>query len=239
MACDFDGPGWVLDARAYVDAARSAGIDPALERSRSGNGAHVWMFFATPVPAASARRIGVGLLREAMTVRAEIDLGSYDRLFPSQDFIPRGSFGNLIALPLQRNCRTRGTTVFLDPTSLGPFEDQWAFLAHLKRLSRESVDALAKAFGDLATGPDALTYRRPAGDQATAKPPAQIRAVAGAKLLSIGSGSRPRYSRRSSTWRRCTTPSSTRRRSCASRHVPAVTFEHARCARSPSVGGWD
>jgi hypothetical protein len=182
LACDFDGPGWVLDARAYLDAARSAGIDAALERSRSGDGGHVWMFFAGPVPAASARRIGVGLLREAMTVRAELDLGSYDRLFPAQDFMPRGSFGNLIALPLQRNCRKRGNTVFLDLTSLEPFEDQWAFLAHVERLSTESVDALAKAFGDLATGPDASTYRRPKDDQTTAKPPAQIPAVAGAML---------------------------------------------------------
>ncbi|MGH9250753.1 MAG: TOTE conflict system archaeo-eukaryotic primase domain-containing protein, partial [Acidimicrobiales bacterium] len=182
LACDFDGPGWVLDARAYLDAARSTGIDAALERSRSGEGGHVWMFFAAPVPAASARRIGVGLLREAMTVRAEIDLGSYDRLFPAQDVMPRGSFGNLIALPLQRDCRTRGTTVFLDPISLEPLEDQWAFLAHLERLDTESVDALAKAFGDLAAGPDAFTYRRAAGDQAAARPPAQIRALAGAML---------------------------------------------------------
>jgi hypothetical protein len=182
LACDFDGPGWVLDARAYLDAARSAGIDAALERSRSGNGGHVWLFFAAPVPATSARRIGVGLLREAMTVRAELDLGSYDRLFPAQDFMPRGSFGNLIAVPLQRDCRRRGTTVFLDPTSLEPFGDQWAFLAHLERLSTESVDALDNAFGDLPTGPDASTYRRPAGDQATAEPPAQIPALAGAML---------------------------------------------------------
>jgi hypothetical protein len=91
LACDFDGAGWVLDALAYLDAARSAGIPAALERSRSGDGAHVWVFFAAPVPAASARRIGVHLLREAMTVRAELDLASYDRLFPTQDFMPKGS----------------------------------------------------------------------------------------------------------------------------------------------------
>ena len=182
LACDFDGPGWVLDALAYLDAARSAGIDAALERSRSGDGGHVWMFFAAPVPAASARRIGVGLLREAMTVRAELDLGSYDRLFPAQDFMPKGSFGNLIALPLQRDCRMRGTTVFLDPTSLEPVEDQWAFLAQIERLGTESVDALGKALGDLATGPDASTYRQPARDQPTARPPAQIVALAGAML---------------------------------------------------------
>ena len=86
-----------------------------LERSRSGDGAHVWVFFSGLIPAASARRIGVYLLREAMTVRAELDLVSYDRLFPAEDFMPKGSFGNLIALPLQGECRKRGTTVFLYP----------------------------------------------------------------------------------------------------------------------------
>jgi hypothetical protein len=100
LACDFDGPGWVLDALAYYDAARAAGIPAALERSRSGDGAHVWTFFAEAVPASAARRVGIHLLREAMTVRAELDLVSYDRLFPAQDFMPKGSFGNLIALPL-------------------------------------------------------------------------------------------------------------------------------------------
>jgi hypothetical protein len=118
LACDFDGPGWALDALAYYDAARAAGIPAAVERSRSGDGGHVWVFFAGSVAAACARRIGVHLLREAMTVRAELDLVSYDRLFPAQDFMPKGSFGNLIALPLHGGCRKRGTTVFLDPTSL-------------------------------------------------------------------------------------------------------------------------
>ena len=93
LACDFDGPTWPLDAGAFIDAARAAGIPAALERSRSGDGAHVWMFFAGPVAASAARRIGAYLLREAMTVRAEIDLASYDRLFPAQDFMPKGSFG--------------------------------------------------------------------------------------------------------------------------------------------------
>jgi len=111
LACDFDGPSWPLDARAYQDAARALGLDAALERSRSGNGAHVWIFFAGPVAASSARRIGAHLLREAMTVRAELDLASYDRLFAAQDFMPKGSFGNLIALPLQGACRKQGTTV--------------------------------------------------------------------------------------------------------------------------------
>lgn len=164
LACDFDGPGWVLDALAYHDAALAAGIAVALERSRSGDGGHVWMLFADEVPAASARRIGVHVLREAMTVRAELDLTSYDRLFPAQDFMPGGSFGNLIALPLHGGSRKRETTLFLDRETLEPFPDQWAFLSKIAPLGGEEVEDLARAFGELSTGPEASTYRRPATD---------------------------------------------------------------------------
>ena len=182
LACDFDGPGWALDALAYLDVAHSAGIPAAVERSRSGYGAHVCTFFSGPVPAASARRIGVHLLREAMTVRAEIDLASYDRLFRAQDFMPKGSFGNLIALPLQGERLQHGTTAFLDPSSLEPYEDQWAFLASLERLTPEAVDALAQGFADLATGPDAATYRRPAHPADGPTPPPEIKAWTAAML---------------------------------------------------------
>jgi hypothetical protein len=118
LACDFEGTGWVLDALAYLDAAASMGVPVALERSRSGEGAHTWTFFSGPIPAASARRLGVHILRQAMEIRAELDLSSYDRLFPTQDFVPKGSFGNLIALPLQGECRRQGNTLFLHPASL-------------------------------------------------------------------------------------------------------------------------
>lgn len=182
LACDFDGPGWAADALAYFDAAHAEGIPAGLERSRSGDGGHVWVFFAGKVPAASARRIGVHLLREAMTVRADLDLASYDRLFPAQDFMPKGQFGNLIALPLHGGCRKRGTTVFLDPGNLEPFEDQWAFLSTIEPLSTEAVASLAGAFGELATGPDAVTYRQPPSPAAGPKPPPRIAARAGAML---------------------------------------------------------
>jgi superfamily II DNA or RNA helicase len=182
LACDFDGAGWTLDALAYYDAARATGIPAAVERSRSGDGGHVWVFFAGAVAAACARRIGVHLLREAMTVRAELDLASYDRLFPAQDFMPKGSFGNLIALPVHGGCRKRGTTVFLDPTSLEPFDDQWAFLSAIEPLSVEAAEALARAFGEVATGPDASTYRRPMRDVPSPTPPPTITARAGAML---------------------------------------------------------
>src|SRR5690606_37499403 len=100
LACDFDDGSWALDALAFLDECHSAGVPAVLERSRSGDGGHVWVFFDQPVPAAAARSMGMGLLRRAMTKRAELDLASYDRFFPSQDFMPKGSFGNLIALPL-------------------------------------------------------------------------------------------------------------------------------------------
>ena len=101
LAADFDGGTWALDAVAFLGVCQRRGVPAALERSRSGDGAHVWTFFATAVSATSARRLGTALLRETMVSRAEMDLDSYDRFFPSQDFLPKGSFGNLIALPLQ------------------------------------------------------------------------------------------------------------------------------------------
>ena len=183
LVCDFDDAGWVLDALAYLDAAHGSGVPAALERSRSGDGGHVWIFFDGNVPAASARRIGVHLLRQAMTMRAELDLVSYDRLFPAQDFMPKGSFGNLIALPLHGECRKHGTTVFIDPATLEPFEDQWMFLSTLERLSAQSAIELADALGELATGPDASTYRRPTNGSVGPKPPAKIKARSEAMLV--------------------------------------------------------
>jgi superfamily II DNA or RNA helicase len=162
LACDFDGPGSLLDALAYLDAARAEGIPATLERSRSGDGSHVWILFDDRVAASSARRIGAHLIRQAMAARAELDLASYDRLFPAQDFLPRKGFGNLIALPLQGECRREGTTVFLDPTTLEPYEDQWAFLASVERLSSTVALELAESFGDVRVGPDARSSRRTA-----------------------------------------------------------------------------
>jgi hypothetical protein len=153
LASDFDGPAALLDALAYLDAARNEGIPVALERSRSGDGSHVWMFFADRIAASVARRIGTHLIREAMAARAELDLVSYDRLFPAQDFLPRKGFGNLIALPLQGESRKRGTTVFLDPSTLEPYADQWEFLASLERLSSATALTLAESYGRRARRP--------------------------------------------------------------------------------------
>lgn len=153
LACDFDGGSWVLDALAFLDACHDVEVPVVLERSRSGNGAHVWIFFSAPAPAATARSLGASLLRRAMTERAELDLSSYDRFFPSQDFMPKGSFGNLIAVPLNGESLSVGATAFLDPTSLEPWPDQWRFLSSVARIAPEAVASLAESLRPVTSGP--------------------------------------------------------------------------------------
>jgi hypothetical protein len=114
LAVDFDKAGWREDATAFLDACRRLKLPAALERSRSGRGAHVWFFFEEAIPAALARRLGSHVLTETMEARPDIGLDSYDRLFPSQDTMPQGGFGNLIALPLQKRPRQQDNSVFLD-----------------------------------------------------------------------------------------------------------------------------
>lgn len=190
LVCDFDRGSWALDALAYLDASSSVGVPAALERSRSGKGAHVWIFFTASVPAATARSLGAALLREAMTARVELDLASYDRFFPAQDFMPKGSLGNLIALPLQGECSRGGTTVFLDPSTMEPWPDQWAFLSAVERLTPEAVTALAGSLRAVDAGPRAATFRAAArGDSPV--PPAVIHARLAGTLAIERSGLPP------------------------------------------------
>ncbi len=138
LAVDFDKKDWIGDAKAFLETCRDLDVPAALERSRSGNGGHVWIFFSESIAASEARRLGTLLLTRTMNRRPEIGFASYDRLFPSQDTMPRGGFGNLIALPLQRLAREKGNSVFVDD-ALTPYEDQWGFLATLRRLSSADV----------------------------------------------------------------------------------------------------
>ncbi|HVM13225.1 MAG TPA: DEAD/DEAH box helicase family protein [Egibacteraceae bacterium] len=177
LACDFDDGAWALDALAYLEACRSAGVPAALERSRSGDGAHVWTFFSEPLAASTARSIGAALLRETMAARVEVDLQSYDRLFPTQDFLPKAGFGNLIALPLQGGCRKAGTTEFLDPGTLKQWDDQWAFLASVARLSPDAAKAIAQSLRSVEVGPTAARFRRSA--RSTQSAPEVVRARLG------------------------------------------------------------
>ncbi|MER9567431.1 MULTISPECIES: DEAD/DEAH box helicase family protein [unclassified Mesorhizobium] len=142
LAADFDKESWADDTRALLDICHAKGIGAALERSRSGNGGHVWVFFAEPVPAKIARQLGAALITETMEKRPEIGFASYDRFFPNQDTMPLGGFGNLIALPLQRKAREIGNSVFLDK-DLQPYDDQWAYLSSLPRLSADAVFRIA------------------------------------------------------------------------------------------------
>src|SRR2546421_3902452 len=143
LAADFDGDEWQRDAGAVLDCCRRLDVPAALERSRSGDGGHVWFFFAEAIPASLARKLGSHILTETMEHRPEIGLNSYDRLFPNQDTLPKGGFGNLIALPLQKKARLNGNTVFLDE-KLNPHRDQWAFLASLRKISRTRVETLVR-----------------------------------------------------------------------------------------------
>lgn len=141
LAADFDKASWMRDVAAFRDTARARGVPVAIERSRSGAGAHAWIFFAEPVPAADARRLGALLVTATMERCPDIGFDSYDRFFPSQDTRPAGGFGNLIALPLQRRPRAAGHSVFVDD-AFRPYDDQWAFLSTIQRVSRESVTTL-------------------------------------------------------------------------------------------------
>jgi len=141
LTCDFDGRGWQDDVAAYRRAALELGVDVSVERSRSGNGAHAWVFFAEPVPARLARQLGTMILSRALEVRPEMSFKSYDRFFPNQDFLPKGGFGNLIALPLQKAPREKGNSVFLN-SQLEPVIEQWEFLTQVRRLSLSDLNAV-------------------------------------------------------------------------------------------------
>lgn len=175
VAADFDGDAAILDALAYLKAARAAGVPATLEISRSGAGAHVWVFFAGAVAAAVARRLALGLLREAMAIRGRLSLASYDRLFPAQDVLPAGGLGNLLAAPLQGECRRRGTTVFVDLSTMEPVDDQWQHLSSLDRMTPKEVSRAAARVGEPRVGADVRTLRRSAATAIAGPIPSVVR----------------------------------------------------------------
>ena len=141
LAADLDKAQWQEDAQAILETCRRLDLAAALERSRSGNGGHIWLFFEQAIPATLARKLGAHLLTETMERRPGIGLDSYDRFFPNQDTLPQGGFGNLIALPLQKRPRERGNSVFLDDGLL-PHADQWALLSSLRKIDRATVERI-------------------------------------------------------------------------------------------------
>ncbi|GHT76962.1 hypothetical protein FACS189463_2970 [Bacteroidia bacterium] len=148
LAVDFDEKNWQQDISAFRLVCKELNIPVTIERSRSGNGAHAWFFFDEPVPAISARKLGNALLTKAMSVRHEIKFTSYDRMFPNQDFMPKGGFGNLIALPLQGGARKKGNSEFIDE-DFQSYPDQWAYLASIKKIT---IDEFKKYLDELCDG---------------------------------------------------------------------------------------
>ena len=138
---DFDDEGYKTAALAFQSVCTENGVPVYVERSRSGEGAHVWIFFETPIPAKTARQLVSGLLTHAMALNKQISFSSYDRILPNQDTMPAGGFGNLIALPLQGMARKSGNSLFVDET-FTPFEDQWAFLSGVRKIGAVSLGAL-------------------------------------------------------------------------------------------------
>lgn len=144
LAVKFAKADWRDDAAALRETCRQLGLPVAIERTRLGNAAHVWLFFAQAVPAALARKLAAHLLTETMARRPEIGLDSYDHFSPNQDTLPKGSFGSLIPLPLQKQARRRGNSVFVDEAFL-PWPDQWHFLSQQQTIDRAVAERIVRA----------------------------------------------------------------------------------------------
>lgn len=169
LCCDFDDKscehGYQDDVRAYVSVCRDWNIPAYIERSRSGNGAHVWILFSEPIPARQARRLGNAMLTEAMEREGRMSFKSYDRFFPNQDFMPAGGFGNLVALPLQGKARKKGNSVFVNDDCV-PFANQWAYLQDMKKMSAAEVEKLVSRYdkeplGELSKSSESTPWERP------------------------------------------------------------------------------
>jgi superfamily II DNA or RNA helicase len=141
LAADFDEEQWREDAKAFYQSCQELGVPVALEISRSGNGAHAWVFFSGSVSARDARRLGTAIISHTCARTRQLKLESYDRLFPNQDSMPKGGFGNLIALPLQKHPRENGCSVFVD-ADLRPYQDQWGFLASILPMPAHDLEPI-------------------------------------------------------------------------------------------------
>jgi len=141
LAADFDKSSWQEDVKAFTETCTKMNVPMSVERSRSGNGGHVWLFFEEAIPCMKVRAIGSYILTETMDRRPELGLDSYDRFFPNQDTLPQGGLGNLIALPLQKKPREDGNSIFLDE-NFEPYPDQWQYLSTIRKIDRDTAESL-------------------------------------------------------------------------------------------------
>ncbi len=178
LAVDFDKSDWQQAVKAFAQMCDDKNVPYAIERSRSGNGAHIWIFFESKVPARDARRLGFGLLDRAMESYPGLSFDSYDRLFPNQDSVPSGGFGNLIALPLQHQPRQHGNSIFVDQ-NLVAYTDQWQFLGGLNRLALDKLHRLINQFEKGMPEPAAKPWEQgiPIGHTKIENCPARLKIV--------------------------------------------------------------
>ena len=167
LAADFDKTTWQDDVRAFLHTCAEWKVPAVLERSRSGHGGHIWIFFAARLPAKLARELGAAILTRTMERRHQLGLDSYDRFFPSQDTMPKGGFGNLIALPLQHLPRSHGNSVFLD-AELNPHPDQWSLLSSIRRMTFAEVESVVR---ETARKGDLIGVRRGVTDDEQVEDP--------------------------------------------------------------------
>lgn len=168
LCTDFDDKsceyGYQNDVLAFTGVCEEWGVHCYIERSRSGNGAHVWVFFDTAIAAIKARRLGKSILSEAMNKDVHLSFKSYDRFFPNQDTLPDGGLGNLVALPLQGQARRKGNSVFVDG-NFKPYPDQWAFLLGIQKLSEATIDVIlqehASTSGELTKSSEGKPWETP------------------------------------------------------------------------------
>lgn len=169
LCTDFDDKncehGYKNDVLAFVNVCNSWNVPCYIERSRSGNGAHVWIFFNKPITALKARKLGNAILTEAMDREARLSFKSYDRFFPNQDSLPEGGLGNLVALPLQGMARRKGNSVFVD-NKFNAYEDQWTFLSQIHKFSEAELDLLLRqhtvpTLGELSKSSETKPWETP------------------------------------------------------------------------------
>src|SRR5699024_8385226 len=153
LAADFDGKEWQKEVVLFLNACKEKGISAYLERSRSGNGGHVWIFFEKPYPALKSRKIFLSILEQSGAFSKFDKASSFDRLFPNQDFLSGKGFGNLIALPFYRPTLEQGNSCFIDPDDFKPFSDQWHFLKNINKIPTQVLDELYNSYSENTGSP--------------------------------------------------------------------------------------